>query len=433
MRKQLLWFLGLAGLLALPAIASGPNVHGPNGVDFYAAVDVPTDVSLPLPSTTVLPWDLVRHRTTSVPDYDLDLSPAGDLFTPLPTTIDACHVRNDGHWLFSVEAPMDDPFGSGALFQPNDVILHDPVIGTYTHFFCGAPWGVPPGVNVDAAYLKDRSGIDGPLVFQPDDATLVLSFDAPTDLSLAGPEFPPGDLLEFRRVGAACDAWVFLGREFNSAAAGIPWGVNLTAADERGGTGTNGVYRLVLSFDVPLDDPSFGGTTYLPGDLVAWDPAAGAFDPAPYHRDPAWPVAAPVEGYTSRLNALCFPAPPGSIPCDNPNALYVDKGPGVGRITLNWTDSCSVGAEDYGIHEGTIGAWYSHDDIDCTDNGGDRTEVVNTAAGSSYYLVVPYNANDEGSYGRAKGLPLPLERPVSAPFANCDTNGTDMRELSCPP
>ena len=101
---------------------------------------------------------------------------------------------------------------------------------------------------------------------------------------------------------------------------------------------------------------------------------------------------------------------------------------------LFWNDSCSSGAEDYGIHEGTIGVWYSHDNIDCFDNGDDRMEAVNYGLGSHYYLVVPYNANHDGSYGERTVPPLapPTERPVSAPFPNCDTNQTNMRELACP-
>ena len=102
-------------------------------------------------------------------------------------------------------------------------------------------------------------------------------------------------------------------------------------------------------------------------------------------------------------------------------------------VSVTRSASCSVGVEDYGIHEGTIGAWYSHDDIDCSDDGADLTEVVNYDAGNVYYLVVPHNANDEGSYGRRSvpPLPAPAERPPSGPYPNCDANGTDMRELSC--
>jgi hypothetical protein len=338
-----------------------------------------------------------------------------------------------GDWLFSVEAPMDDPAGSPVTFRPGDVVIHDPAAGTYAKFFDGVGFGLADGVNVDAAFIRDQTGIDGDLVFQLDSGNLVLSFDVPTDIG--GTTYMPADLVEFVPTGPNPPDWAVVGHFFNSGTAGIPRATNVTGADERGGVGTHGAYRTVLTFDVPTDDPGVSGTTYLPGDLVGWDALNSIFDPTPLHRDPNWPIPAVTPGgYSSRLNALCFLASPGRIPCDPPDKLHISKGPGAGQITLDWSASCSVGAEDYGIHEGTIGVWYSHDDIDCQDNGGDLDEVVNYAAGDTYYLVVPHNANDEGSYGKRSvpPLPAPAERPVSSPYPNCEANGTDMRELSCP-
>jgi hypothetical protein len=37
--------------------------------------------------------------------------------------------------------------------------------------------------------------------------------------------------------------------------------------------------------------------------------------------------------------------------------------------------------------------------IDCHDDGGDRSEQVQTTAADHDYRVVPHNANDESSYG----------------------------------
>jgi hypothetical protein len=76
----------------------------------------------------------------------------------------------------------------------------------------------------------------------------------------------------------------------------------------------------------------------------------------------------------------------------------------VGRIDadtveLAWEPSCSPGATDYGIYEGTIGDWYGHDLVDCSDDGGDRSELVTAGSGNRYWLVVPRNGVDEGSYG----------------------------------
>ena len=71
-----------------------------------------------------------------------------------------------------------------------------------------------------------------------------------------------------------------------------------------------------------------------------------------------------------------------------------------GDLSLQWGMSCSAGAADYGIYQGTIGGWYSHTLLDCNDDGSSLAEQITPAAGSSYYLVVPHNASGEGSYGR---------------------------------
>jgi hypothetical protein len=83
-----------------------------------------------------------------------------------------------------------------------------------------------------------------------------------------------------------------------------------------------------------------------------------------------------------------------------------------GDLTITWSPSCSVGAEDYGIFEGTIGTWYSHTAVTCTDALGDFTEEVTPGSGDRYYLVVPHNPNDEGSYGIDS---TGTERPVGNP------------------
>ena len=86
-----------------------------------------------------------------------------------------------------------------------------------------------------------------------------------------------------------------------------------------------------------------------------------------------------------------------------------------------WAASCSTGAEDYGIYQGTIGAWYSHALLDCDDAGADLTEQITPAAESSYYLVVSNNSQAEGSYGNCSvGVCLAAdERPAGT--AQCVT------------
>ena len=91
--KRTPFALGAIVLAGTSVLAHGPNVHSPLNVDFYLAVDAPTDVPLPAPSTTILPWNMARHRLIA-PQYTLSLAPAPDVSLPLPATIDACHPQS---------------------------------------------------------------------------------------------------------------------------------------------------------------------------------------------------------------------------------------------------------------------------------------------------------------------------------------------------
>lgn len=88
-------------------------------------------------------------------------------------------------------------------------------------------------------------------------------------------------------------------------------------------------------------------------------------------------------------------------------------------ITLNWLPSCSVGDTDYEVYEGILGSWASHVPVTC--NSGGLTATFPPAAGSSYYLVVPRNAGNEGSYGKNS---VGVERPASASFCVAQSVGT---------
>ena len=120
-----------------------------------------------------------------------------------------------------------------------------------------------------------------------------------------------------------------------------------------------------------------------------------------------WPVS-------SIVNDFAFLADPGVVKA----TLMVDPGPFFpADITLSWAASCSVGAEDYGIYEGNIGTWYDHTAFDCNDAAPFLTETIAPSAGNRYYLVVPFNPNDEGSYGTDSSG---AEKPVGV--AQCMTS-----------
>ena len=78
--------------------------------------------------------------------------------------------------------------------------------------------------------------------------------------------------------------------------------------------------------------------------------------------------------------------------------LTLDKAPGA-DIVLDWGSSCFGGDGDYQIYEGSVGDFESHSSILCS-TANQTTAVVQPAATSSYYLVVPRSDTREGSYGR---------------------------------
>jgi hypothetical protein len=337
--------------------------------------------------TTFLPADFVEF--------------VGGLYTPAPIltipgspAIDAIERMDaPGNWLFSVEAASGLGGALPIPADPRDVIRRDSA-AAYTFFFCGAGAGVPGGSNVDAIWLEGG-----------DAGNLVVSFDVPTTIGAA--TFDPADLVRFRRFGPACGSWTLgapvLAFDASAAGAGIATSSNLIAADRIGGS-------LVLAFDVPTNlAPSLGPPTYVPGDLVSWD----GVNFSVFVALPSWPIASLVDGVSGLAN-------PGRVP----PTLHVDKSiitPG--DLTLTWAVSCSQGASDYGIYEGTIGTWYGHTLKDCLDDPPALTEEVAPAAGNNYYLVVPQNGAEEGSYGIATSG----ERPVGA--AQCVVPQT---VTSCP-
>ncbi len=69
-----------------------------------------------------------------------------------------------------------------------------------------------------------------------------------------------------------------------------------------------------------------------------------------------------------------------------------------GKVTLDWSPSCNAGDTDFEVYEGTIRFFYNHDSRFCS-TGGATTISFNPIGGSTYYLVVPHDGTQEGSYG----------------------------------
>jgi hypothetical protein len=361
MMKKLVVLLACAALLGSAARAASP---------LYVSPDVPTDETVS--GFTILPWDIFRYVGV-VPSYAPGFTVAGS------AVIDALH-KQDGKddWLFSIEAASDLGGALPAPADPRDLIHYDGATATYSVVFCGASVGIPAYANLDAVYQR------------ADDGPVIVSFDVPTTIGAFN--FDPADLVLFDHTVPGCGGWTIPAAnpvfDASAAGAGVPLSANVIGADETGG-------RFVLAFDAPVDLGPPGVTTYLPGQLVASNGAAySLFEPLL-----GWPTSSGVDGLSLLPN-------PGRVPA----TILVNKAGG-GDLTISWSSSCSQGAEDYGIYEGTIGVWYSHTAIDCSDLGSNLSETITPAAGNTYYLVVARHAYEEGSYGADW---LGAERPVGA-------------------
>jgi len=366
MRRLLLFAFAVAlGLSATTTLARAAS-------PVLVSPDVPTDETAS--ATTILPWQVSEYDSTG-PGYTLTFTVPGDAILDAIEKMDT-----PGDWLFSVEAASDLGASLTALAEPRDVLRYDAGTGTYGFFFCGSGVvdPVPSTSNVDAIFLEGGDG-----------GNLIVSFDVATTIGAS--IFDSADLVRYTpTAGGTCASWALaataLAFDASAAGLGVPPTGNVIGADSGAGV-------LVLAFDVPTDvgPPA---VTYVPGDLVSWDGAGFAL----FESLVGWPIGSQVDGISCLAN-------PGMVP----TTLTVGKSVTPGDLTIAWSASCSEGGSDYGIYEGTIGTWYGHASIDCADDGGDLTEDVTPAAASSYYLVVPHNTREEGSYGVASSL---SERPV---------------------
>jgi len=348
-------------VMSVVAIASPPAL----ATSYLFCPDVPTDDPSGASAAIYLPWDVARNDSGA---YSLVTS------FPQGTPVDGLHRMCNGDWLISVETPTT--LGA-TTYDPRDVVRYSPGSGTWSLAFGGAAAGVPVGSDVDAVFLVGGDASD-----------LVLSFDVPTRISAT--TYEPADLV--RWSGGAFSLYF----DASAASPPVPDAVNVTGADRRGSLS-------VLTFDVPATLTA----THLPGELVSWDGTAFAS----LYADPGWRTS-------SRLDAWSFLPDPGDV-----STMLIGKSLLVpGGLRIAWGMSASAGAEDYGIYEGTLGTWYSHTAIDCSDNGSDRVEEVVPGAGDRYFLVVASNPDLEGSYGRHSNG---TERPMGSPSACRAAQGFD--------
>ena len=95
-------------------------------------------------------------------------------------------------------------------------------------------------------------------------------------------------------------------------------------------------------------------------------------------------------------------------------------------ITLRWNPSCSFGDTDYGVYEGNLHALpaYDHAQVLCG-TSGETTATFDAGSGDRYYLVVPTDGAEEGSYGAdgAAAQRPPAAVPCSAQVAAFSCGG----------
>jgi len=104
------------------------------------------------------------------------------------------------------------------------------------------------------------------------------------------------------------------------------------------------------------------------------------------------------------------PPSPGAVPDGAAGVpLRLAKTPGSPSLELTWGASCEAAAGDYSVHEGELGAFYTHTALVCSTSGA-LSATVTPSLGDRYYLVVPLTDDAEGSYGRDS---TGAERPAS--------------------
>jgi len=351
-------FLGLVGVLFWSTSAPAQ--------EFSFSLDIPASMGGP---PIFLANQTVHHSSGT---YSLDFD--GGLFGwTAEVNINALAFTLDGSgdFVFSTDAPFYEA-ASGAFYEPGDVILYVKSAGTFTPYLLGASIGLPREANIDALAF-DGSG------------NLIASFDSP--LTMVSTILP-------------MDLVIISGGLFTPFFSGISAGLGL--ADNI--TGVDFTYNgdILMCFDTPTN---ILGTYSLPGDIIKY--SAGIF--SLYFNDPAFPAAGAMTDFS-----LDFVSP-GRVPNGadvSGVVLTITKNAAVsGNIDLNWGASCLSTVVDYTIHEGTLGVgFYNHSNIVCS-TGGVTSKSLTPALTSSYYLVVPVNAQFEGSYGVDSTL---TQRPRSA-------------------
>lgn len=222
------WGIGL-GILGAALLLAGPG---------RAAVEVSPDTHLAIGGEVLAPNESGEDDLAGTVTFT-------GVDVPLPDGVhlDALTRYPEGDALFSTDVTVDV---GGLVIGPAD-LLRVPIADPPVVVFSASAAGIPAGTNLDAVAL-DRDG------------NLLVSFD--TTVSLGGTAYDDEDLIRIEQPSGTPSL------AFDGSAEGIPGSADLDSVSVL----DDG--RLALSFDITV---GLATLTLDDEDLVAWDPATGAF------------------------------------------------------------------------------------------------------------------------------------------------------------
>lgn len=313
---------------------------------FALAVDVPSDLG----GTVYGSNQIVQYSSATGYSLGTDLSsalgPAGH--------INALTEVSPGTYYMAVDVPTTI---SGTTYQPSDILQETG--GTISLVQSGSGLGIPAGVGIGAIALN------------PYFHTPVIALTVPA--TIGGNAYLPGDLIQ---VSGTTLSLYWRGTNY-----GVPAGARIAGAEVMA---TN---ELLVQFDIPV---TVASTNFAPGEILQF---SGGFFSAPYFDDASFPAG-------SMMTDFALPGSPGAAPDGMVSSvpLAMSKlNSGGTSVSMSWGSSCSNEATGYGLYEGTLGSWYSHNAVACI--GSANSAIFSPSAGNRYYLIVPNNGDYEGSYG----------------------------------
>lgn len=121
------------------------------------------------------------------------------------------------------------------------------------------------------------------------------------------------------------------------------------------------------------------------------------------------------QGSPSSMSVLINPAASavGSSGAGRVAGLRVGKASPT-SLQLSWQPSCSPDDDDYAVYDGTLGQFTTHT-ADLCSTAGATTAGLSMPAGNRYFLVVPIDGGEEGSYGESASMERPAGRVTCGP------------------